>query len=115
MQTLLTRLSLAAALLLAGSAGAFAQRRQPPQPPAPPPAAVERVRKPLLDELFERLGKARDEEEANGVAAMVFVNTLLATAAATLSWMGAEWIDRGKPSMLGAASGAVAGRENATR
>ena len=47
--------------------------------------------------------------EANGVAAMVFVNTLLATAAATLSWMGAEWIDRGKPSMLGAASGAVAG------
>jgi len=47
--------------------------------------------------------------EANGVAAMVFVNTLLATAGATLSWMGAEWIDRGKPSMLGAASGAVAG------
>lgn len=47
--------------------------------------------------------------EANGVAAMVFANTLLATAAATLSWMGAEWIARGKPSMLGAASGAVAG------
>jgi Flp pilus assembly protein TadD len=71
MQTLLTRLSLAAALLLAGSAGAFAQRRQPPQPPAPPPAAEERVRKPLLDELFERLAKARDEEEANGVAAAI--------------------------------------------
>ena len=71
MQTLLIRLSLAAALLLAGSAGAFAQRRQPPQPPAPPPAAEERVRKPLLDELFERLAKARDEEEANGVAAAI--------------------------------------------
>jgi Amt family ammonium transporter len=47
--------------------------------------------------------------EANGVAAMVFANTLLATAAATLSWMAAEWIARGKPSMLGAASGAIAG------
>jgi Amt family ammonium transporter len=47
--------------------------------------------------------------EANGLAALVFVNTLLATAAATLAWMGAEWLMRGKPSMLGAASGAVAG------
>jgi Amt family ammonium transporter len=47
--------------------------------------------------------------EANGVAALVFVNTLLATAAATLAWVGAEWLARGKPSMLGAASGAVAG------
>lgn len=47
--------------------------------------------------------------EANGLAAMVFVNTLLASAAATLSWMGAEWLLRGKASMLGAASGAVAG------
>jgi Amt family ammonium transporter len=47
--------------------------------------------------------------EANGAAAMVFVNTLLATAAATLSWTCAEWLARGKPSMLGAASGAVAG------
>jgi Amt family ammonium transporter len=47
--------------------------------------------------------------EANGVAAMVFVNTLLATAAATLSWTAAEWLARDKPSMLGAASGAVAG------
>ena len=47
--------------------------------------------------------------EANGVAALVFANTLLATAAATLSWVGAEWLARGKPSMLGAASGAVAG------
>lgn len=47
--------------------------------------------------------------EANGLATLVFVNTLLATAAATLSWMGVEWLMRGKPSMLGAASGAVAG------
>jgi ammonium transporter, Amt family len=47
--------------------------------------------------------------EANGLAALVFVNTLLATAAATLSWMAAEWLIRGKPSMLGGASGAVAG------
>ncbi|MDP2903930.1 MAG: ammonium transporter [Methylovulum sp.] len=47
--------------------------------------------------------------EANGLAALVFVNTLLATAAATLSWVGAEWLMRGKPSMLGGASGAIAG------
>jgi Amt family ammonium transporter len=47
--------------------------------------------------------------EANGVAALVFVNTLLATAAATLAWTLAEWGTRGQPSMLGAASGAVAG------
>jgi ammonium transporter, Amt family len=47
--------------------------------------------------------------EANGLAALVFVNTLLASSAATLSWMGAEWLMRGKPSMLGGASGAIAG------
>ncbi|WP_347989957.1 ammonium transporter [Methylomonas sp. AM2-LC] len=47
--------------------------------------------------------------EANGLATLVFVNTLLATAAATLSWVAAEWVARGKPSMLGGASGAVAG------
>jgi Amt family ammonium transporter len=47
--------------------------------------------------------------EANGLAALVFANTLLATAAATLSWVIAEWLMRDKPSMLGAASGAVAG------
>jgi len=47
--------------------------------------------------------------EANGVAAFAFVNTVLATAAAVLSWMFAEWMLKGKPSMLGAASGAVAG------
>jgi Amt family ammonium transporter len=47
--------------------------------------------------------------EANGVAAFAFVNTLLATAVAVLAWMFAEWMVKGKPSMLGAASGAVAG------
>ena len=47
--------------------------------------------------------------EASGLSALVFVNTLLAAAAATLSWTGAEWVVRGKPSMLGGASGAVAG------
>ncbi|HWU84705.1 MAG TPA: ammonium transporter, partial [Rhodocyclaceae bacterium] len=47
--------------------------------------------------------------EANGLAALAFVNTWLATAAATMSWMIAEWLFKGKPSMLGAASGAVAG------
>ncbi|MCA3071903.1 MAG: ammonium transporter [Rhodocyclaceae bacterium] len=47
--------------------------------------------------------------EANGVAGLAFVNTLVAAAAAVLSWMFAEWIGKGKPSMLGAASGAVAG------
>ena len=47
--------------------------------------------------------------EATGVAALAFVNTMLATAMATLSWMAFEWILKSKPSMLGAASGAVAG------
>ena len=47
--------------------------------------------------------------EANGFAGMVFANTILATAAAALAWSFAEWIYRGTPTMLGAASGAVAG------
>jgi Amt family ammonium transporter len=47
--------------------------------------------------------------EANGFAGMVFANTLLATAAATLAWSFAEWIAKGTPTMLGGASGAVAG------
>ncbi|MBE7942309.1 MULTISPECIES: ammonium transporter [Ramlibacter] len=47
--------------------------------------------------------------EANGGAALAFANTLLATAAATLSWIGGEALSKGKASMLGAASGAVAG------
>jgi len=47
--------------------------------------------------------------EANGLTALAFVNTLVATAAATLAWIAGEAIARGKASMLGAASGAVAG------
>jgi Amt family ammonium transporter len=47
--------------------------------------------------------------EANGGAALAMVNTWVATACAALSWMLAEWMFKGKPSMLGAASGAVAG------
>ena len=47
--------------------------------------------------------------EANGGAALAFVNTLLATCAAVVAWTFGEWIGKGKPSMLGGASGAVAG------
>jgi Amt family ammonium transporter len=47
--------------------------------------------------------------EATGLAALAFGNTMLATAAAALSWTFTEWMLKGKPSMLGAASGAVAG------
>ena len=47
--------------------------------------------------------------EATGFAGLVFANTLLATAAATLVWSALEWIARGTPTMLGGASGAVAG------
>jgi Amt family ammonium transporter len=47
--------------------------------------------------------------EATGVAAVAFLNTIVATAAAVLSWLLAESIARGKASALGAASGAVAG------
>ncbi|WP_119155019.1 ammonium transporter [Caldimonas tepidiphila] len=47
--------------------------------------------------------------EANSTAALAFVNTLLATGAATLAWIGGESLAKGKASMLGAASGAVAG------
>jgi Amt family ammonium transporter len=47
--------------------------------------------------------------EANGTAALAFVNTLVAAAAATLAWIAAEAMSKGKASMLGAASGAVAG------
>ena len=47
--------------------------------------------------------------EANGFAALAFINTLGATAAAVLAWCIGEAMMRGKASMLGAASGAVAG------
>ncbi len=47
--------------------------------------------------------------EAGDVAALAFINTLLATAAAAVSWMLGEWVIKGKPSLLGAVSGAVSG------
>ena len=47
--------------------------------------------------------------EASGTAALAMINTFVATAAAALAWMLAEKIFKGKPSLLGAASGAVAG------
>ena len=47
--------------------------------------------------------------EANGAAALAFVNTWLAPAGAALSWTLAEWVMKGRPSLLGAVSGAVAG------
>ncbi len=47
--------------------------------------------------------------EANGVAALAFLNTFVATAAAAVSWALCDKLIHGKPSMLGAASGAVAG------
>lgn len=46
---------------------------------------------------------------ANGIAALAFLNTVIATAGAILSWTFAEWILRGKPSLLGASSGCIAG------
>ena len=47
--------------------------------------------------------------EANGTAALAMMNTFVATAAAGLAWMSAEWVEKGKPSLLGLVSGAVAG------
>ncbi len=52
---------------------------------------------------------AGSELAADGTAGMAMVVTQLATAAAALTWMFAEWIKHGKPSVLGIASGAVAG------
>lgn len=46
---------------------------------------------------------------ANGTAALAMANTFVATAAAGLSWMFLEWMAKGKPSLLGLASGAIAG------
>ena len=47
--------------------------------------------------------------EATGTAALAMMNSFVATAAAALSWMFAEWMVKGKPSLLGALSGCVAG------
>ncbi|WP_165911727.1 ammonium transporter AmtB [Biostraticola tofi] len=46
---------------------------------------------------------------ANAIAALAFLNTVIATAGAILSWVFAEWMLRGKPSLLGACSGCIAG------
>jgi Amt family ammonium transporter len=47
--------------------------------------------------------------EAGGTATLAFANTLFATAASALTWTLAEWLLKGKPSLLGGVSGAVAG------
>ena len=47
--------------------------------------------------------------EANSTAALAMINTFVCTAAAALAWMFAEWAAKGKPSLLGLVSGAVAG------
>jgi Amt family ammonium transporter len=47
--------------------------------------------------------------EASGGAALAMINTFVATAAAALSWMFAEWAIKGKASLLGALSGCIAG------
>ncbi len=47
--------------------------------------------------------------EANGLAALAFLNTFVATAAAALSWSVVEQLRHGRPSLLGAVTGAVAG------
>ena len=49
------------------------------------------------------------ELAADGTAGLVMINTQVATAAAVLGWIAMEWIARGKPSMLGGASGAISG------
>lgn len=46
---------------------------------------------------------------ANAIAALAFLNTVVATAGAVLSWTLSEWLVRGKPSMLGSCSGCIAG------
>src|SRR6187431_446975 len=47
--------------------------------------------------------------EATGTAGLAMINTFVATAAAALAWMFAEWLVKGHPSLLGALSGAIAG------
>lgn len=46
---------------------------------------------------------------ANEIAALAFLNTVMATAGAVLAWTFGEWLVRGKPSLLGASSGVIAG------
>jgi len=47
--------------------------------------------------------------EATGIAVLALLNTIIATAAAALAWLAVEWLITKKPSMLGIASGAIAG------
>jgi ammonium transporter, Amt family len=47
--------------------------------------------------------------EANGTTGLAMINTFVATAAAGLSWLFVEWVGKGKPSLLGLLSGAIAG------
>ena len=49
------------------------------------------------------------ELAADGTAGLVMINTQVATAAAVLGWVVMEWVSKGKPSMLGGASGAISG------
>lgn len=49
------------------------------------------------------------ELAADGIAGLAVINTQLATAAAVVGWVIVEWLSKGKPSMLGAISGAIAG------
>ncbi|WP_405329314.1 ammonium transporter [Ruminobacter sp.] len=52
---------------------------------------------------------AGSELVADGTSALAFANTVVAPSAATLAWLVAEWVYLGKPSLLGACSGAIAG------
>src|SRR3954453_2443214 len=52
--------------------------------------------------------------EANGTTALAMINTFVATMAAALAWLFVEWAAKGKPSLLGLLSGAVAGLVAAT-
>lgn len=52
---------------------------------------------------------AGSELTPDGTSALAFVNTILAPAASVVSWLLCEWVVKGKPSLLGACSGAIAG------
>lgn len=52
---------------------------------------------------------AGSELAADGIAALAFINTQVATAAAIIGWLIVEWVRDGKPTLLGASSGAIAG------
>ncbi|MCE4223288.1 ammonium transporter [Methylobacterium sp. C25] len=47
--------------------------------------------------------------ESNGTTALAMINTFVATAAAAVAWLLVEWVAKGKPSLLGMLSGAIAG------